>query len=1178
MCETNENISKWVSVGERNDQGKIYMEDLNKEEIKLLQDENISNIQKELILKNNSFVKDLELLELNFGGNMIKNIPILSKYNVTYFCTEKSIICIDLKKKKKKIIVTSFSIDRMFYFYDRRSHEEYLVLKGFDNYIYVYQITNETFHFVKKFIINNLFYINSFGKNGELCLATWEYVEKKLYANFFLLRFAFEYEDDLYNFNQQNKNSHQSENTQQPDEQRDDSVPSHIIYNYESDFENEYDASTYPNELSKILENQYDNKETEENKEVSNYSQKNKKRKRINKKATTMQLKLKPILKIKYLYFSMIDMNKGLTKLVLANNNLIIIYDITKSWYNIMYYNNYISAIKICDDDNSLCVGFVNGYIYILNFGEIISINSEDHPKNQHKQNESSTNTFQQMNPKNLLKHIKTFSNMSPYFPVFEADYISSETLKMQENDQEYDNEFKNLENNNNFIKNIPYINLGTCMHKMINKQEIQCVKYKWHSHSVYNITTDNSRIISTGEEGVILIYHKSNGSLEFISHLGSPCYYIYLNRKKNILICNSLNNSIYFINYNKRLFFYKYNGLSMPLKLARLFYNNLDIVINIKRSFSIFGAQLFDQFNYHGNVKNKNSPIQNGNLDMLNNETTDYNMIGEIEENDNQRSNSIDKKEADTLCNNPEDVNNDMIKKDVITFELVQKELEKSIYNNANIENNLYHNFQLSYFCGSNDGLIFCFLTSFTHLQLYNVEKNKHFKNLCPLNIIYKSRTDAEKVNDIELNLYAINHTRDIIMTIEKRNHYIYGVLDAIDQNLIHTAYTIRFWIHVKNFDYFDMYQYTINKEADNISNFIGEQKGEEGSKDGKEAENDEKEKTQPSVNQNNAEKYKKIIAHPALSIFILLGSDGNISYWCLEKSEKILGDDVYKNFEVETHEIDSVNLAYFMKCTENKTDMGENSTINSKAVENKNDISKDKLDNEEDEEKYDTLTVVKNINYKNTPILDGDISNDGSILCICHDTLISIWDSINLKTLAVINHPMYTLLNDYVFNLYKGIEIFDVENNIYMCYYSFDTLFIYSLSQFHLVHEKKFNGIIEYVKFDKHSSKMLAVGITKRIKNSSDQKNSDHNCDNTCLVQKNYLYKFSQNYLQKKKKFYLSHDKPIVAIDFAPINKDHNITLSNYQDDAIIIALNSKFQICTFYFNNYPKHAQLR
>ncbi|CAD2091714.1 conserved Plasmodium protein, unknown function [Plasmodium vinckei brucechwatti] len=1177
MCETNENISKWALLGERNDQEKAYMDDLNKEENKLLQDENISNIHKELILKNNSFVKDLELLELNFGGNIIKNKPILSKHNISYLCTEKSIICINLKKKKKKIIVTSFSIDRIFYFYDKNASEEYLILKGFNNYIYVYQITNGMFHFVKKFIINNLFYINSFGKHGELCLATWEYVEKKLYANFFLLRFVFDYENNFYNFNQQN------ENNQQPDEQGDESVPSHIIYNYGSDFENEYDASTYPDELSKIIESEYENKETEENEEISNYNKKDKIRNKVNekkrkrKKAITTKLKLKPILKIKYIYFSMIDMDKGLSKLVLANNNLIIIYDIEKSWYNIMYYNNYISAIKICDDDKSLCVGFINGYICILNFGEIISINSEDRT-NHHKQSESSTNTFQQMNSKNLLKHIKTFSNMSPYFPVFEADYISSETLEIQKNDQEYDNEFKDLGNNNNFVKNIPYINLGMCTKKIINKQKIQYVKYKWHSHSVYYITTENDKVISTGEEGVILLYNKNNGGLEFISHLGSPCYYIYLNKKKNILICNSLNNSIFFINYNKRLFFYKYNSLSMPLKLARLFYNNLDMVINIKKSFSIFGAQLFDQFNYHGNAKNKNTPVQNDNLDMLNNETTDYNMMGEIEESDNQRSNNIDKKEVDNDCNDPNDEYDDMIKKDIITFELVQKELEKSIYNNANIENNLYQNFQLSYFCGSNDGLIFCFLTSFTHLQLFNVEKNKHLKNLCPLNIIYKSRTDTEKVNDIELNLFAINNTRDIIMTIEKRNHYIYGVLDAIDQHLIHTAYTIRFWIHVKNFDYFDMFQYTINKEADNFSNFIGEQKGEEGNKGGEEDKNNEKEKTQPSANQNNIAKYKKIIAHPALSIFILLGSDGNISYWCLEKSEKVLGDDVYKNYEIETHEIDSVNLAYFMNSAGNKTNIRENSTINSKAVENKNDVSKDKLDNEENDEKYDTLTVVKNINYKNTPILDGDISKDGGILCICHDTLISIWDSINLKTLAIINHPMYTLLNDYVFNLYKGIEIFDVENNIYMCYYSFDTLFIYSLSQFHLVHEKKFNGIIEYVKFDKHSSKMLAVGITKRIKNSSDQKNSEHNYDNTCLVQKNYLYKFSQNYLQKKKKFYLSQNKPIIAIDFAPINKNHNITLSNYQDEAIIIALNSKFQICTFYFNNYPKHAQLR
>ncbi|CXI42939.1 conserved Plasmodium protein, unknown function [Plasmodium berghei] len=1168
MCETNKNISQWVPLG-GNDQEKIYREDLNNEENKLLKDDNVSNTEKELILKNQNFVKDLELLELNFGGNMIKNKPILSKNNISYFCTEKNIICLNLKKKKKKIIVTSFSIDRIFYFYDKKYEEEYLILKGFDNYIYVYQITNNTFQFVKKFIINNLFYINSFGKNGELCLATWEYVEKKLYANFFLLRFSFNYENSFYNFDKKN------DNNQQNDEQVDDSIPTHITYNYESGFENECDISTYPIELSIIHDDEYESEYFSKNNYYNtNFKRPTKEKKK--KKVITTKLILKPILKIKYIFFSMIDMDKNLSKLILANNNLIIIYDLTKSWYNIIYYNNYISTIKISDDDKSLCVGFFNGYIYILNFGEIMPINYEQN-QNKHESLKNNHNMFQKMDSQNLLNNIKEFSRMFPYIPVFEADYISNDTLKIQSNDQECDNELKNIGNDNDFVKNIPYINLGGFLKNMINKQRVHCTKYKWHSHSVYNIITEKNKIISTGEEAVILIYNKNDASFEFISHLGSPCYYIYLNTQKNIIICNSLNNSMFFINYNKRLFFYKYNGLSMPLKLTRLFYNNLDMIINIKKSFCIFGDQLFGKFNYYGKPKNKKNAIQINNLNILNDEKINHDYMSEIEENDSPQNNNIDNKEVDDSYNYSENENNEMTKKSIITFESIQNELEKSIYNNANIENSLYQNFQLSYFCGSNDGLICCFLTSFAHLQLYNVEKNKHIKNICPLNIIYKSRTDSEKVNDIELNLYAINNTRNIIMTIEKRNYYMYGVLDTINQDLIHTTYTIRFWIHIKNFDYFDMFQYTINKEPEDFSNIIGN------NKDGEEFQMDENDKTQSDANQNNSkintnniEKYKKIIPHPALSLFILLGSDGNITYWCLEKSDKILGDDVYKNFEIESYEMDSVHLAYVMKNTENETDIYANNTNNNDDVENN--TAKDKLNNEEEGETYNIITVVKNINYKNTPILNGDISKDGGILCICHDTLISIWDCINLKTLAIINHPMYTLLNDYIFNLYKGIEIFDVENNIYMCYYSFDTLFIYSLNQFHLVHEKKFNGIIEYVKFDKHSSKMLAVGITKRIKNSNDQKINEHHYDNTCLVQKNYLYKFSQNYLKKKKKFYLSQNKPIIAIEFAPINKEQSVTLSNYQDEAIIIALNSKFQICTFYFNNYPKHAQLR
>ncbi|ETB57705.1 hypothetical protein YYC_04533 [Plasmodium yoelii 17X] len=894
----------------------------------------------------------------------------------------------------------------------------------------------------------------------------------------------------------------------------------------------------------------------------------------------------------------MIDMDENLSKLVLANNNLIIIYDITKSWYNILYYTNYISAVKICDDDKSLCVGFFNGYIYILNFGEIISNNYEQN-ESLNKDSNNTSNIPQQMYSNYLFNNIKSFSRMFPYVPVFEAEYINSDILGTQINDKECDN--------NGFVKNIPYINLGDGIKNVINKQKINCTKYKWHSHSVYNIITKQNKICSTGEEGVILIYNRNDASFEFISHLGSPCYYMYLNIKKNIIICNSLNNSILFINYNKRLFFYKYKGLSMPLKLSQLFYNNLDMITNVKKSFGIFESQLFDKFNYNEQFINKRKKNQ---VNILNDEKAKNNDIAEIEENDektnnndiveieenddNPKNNDIDKEDdGANFYNFSENENNEMAKKSIITFESIQNELEKRIYNNANIENNLYQNFQLSYFCGSNDGLICCFLTSFAHLQLYNVEKNKHIKNICPLNIIYKSRTDSEKVNDIELILYAINNTRNIIMTIEKRNYYIYGILDAINKNLIHTVYTIRFWIHIKNFDYYDMFHYVINKEPDDISDIMGNKKDTiNNNKDREETEMSEENKTNYNDDLNNSkintnhniEKYKKIIPHPALSLFILLCSDGNITYWCLEKSDKILGDDIYQNFEIEKYEINNYNLAYIIKNTENETDIFPNNINNNKDVENNttqnklNDEEEEDDENENENEKYNIITVVKNINYKNTPILNGDISKDGGILCICHDTIISIWDCINLKTLAIINHPMYTLLNDYIFNLYKGIEIFNVENNMYMCYYSFDTLFIYSLNQFHLVHEKKFNGIIEYVKFDKHSSKMLAVGITKRIKISNDQKINQHHYDNTCLVQKNYLYKFSQNYLKKKKKFYLSQNKPIIAIDFAPINKEQSVTLTNYQDEAIIIALNSKFQICTFYFNNYPKHVQLR
>ncbi|EWC75888.1 hypothetical protein C923_03457 [Plasmodium falciparum UGT5.1] len=226
-------------------------------------------------------------------------------------------------------------------------------------------------------------------------------------------------------------------------------------------------------------------------------------------------------------------------------------------------------------------------------------------------------------------------------------------------------------------------------------------------------------------------------------------------------------------------------------------------------------------------------------------------------------------------------------------------------------------------------------------------------------------------------------------------------------------------------------------------------------------------------------------------------------------------------------------------------------------------------KSDGEENNKKNfssNIITIIKNINYNNNIILNGDVSSDGKIFCLCHDKFFTIWDTVTLKTLAIIKHPLYTSLNEHIFNLYKGIEVIESQYNTYILFFSFDTIFIYSLEQFHLIYQEKFKGIIEYVKFDKYTNKYVAIGITKKSKQKNNQ-----------LIQKNYIYEFNENYLKRKKLFYSTTQSPILLVDFAPFNILKNKNLNQHHKSTILVSLNSKFQVHTFYINNYPNFLKL-
>ncbi|SBS91230.1 conserved Plasmodium protein, unknown function [Plasmodium ovale curtisi] len=1194
------------------DEMKNYVDKLNEKDYEIVANEHTSKLHKELILKNANFEKNIHLTRIHMGGNLIKNKPVLSKNNVSYFSTEKSILCIDLKKKKKKKIVTSFFIDKIFYFNDIKGKQEYLILKGFNNYFYIYSITKNKIKFVKTFYIKNLFYINSFGKNGELCFVTWEYIGKKMYMNFFLLRFIFKHKNDFYNFDDDHIDEFEKEKAKEKKKKKNISstCPTHVMYTFSSDSEEEYEQNIYPIEL--MEENE---KEKEEKKE-----EEERKKKQEEGVMFTVQLKIKPILKIKYMYFSMIDMNTSLSKLVIANNNLIILYDLVRNWYNVFYYSDYISCVKL-SDENFLCIGFVRGYIYAIIFDEILHNFHHNYTNNKMVNEEDLTTMYRNFassgfrinNPSRLMHFFRTKINQNSHVSIFGVDYIREQAQKEGRTNgyaaNGCDSPEWRKEKIDNILSNIPYISLQLNEKNIIKQQKVNVIRYKWHSHSVYNISIEGKKIISSGEEAVLLIYNLESGHMDYISHLGCPCYYIYVNAKKNLIICNSLDNSLIFLNYNKRLIFYKYKGISMPLSLRHLFYNNISSSESVKNSLNIFLNQINDHYDYtyrteyeikkketlidsNYSEKENQSPFRydkqsNDNVTLFYNDTSDHFPDEDsLSESENDDTTSMDEEnvedgieigssveeENSTGVTNTEGYNNDgkcttlndyQIKKmknknKILSFKCIQNELEKQIYMHMNVENNIYKKYQMTFYCDSNGGLLFCFLTTFANLQLYNVEKDKHVKVLCPLNMLYKGRTDKETVNDMELLVYAFNHSRNVLMTIERRNFVMekFSPGGEDGNNFVHTIYTTRIWDLMQDLEYQRIFD--LEDSRDSIVSGGGETVVCS---------------TGGMASRSNLERYKEIVSHPFLSMFIVLESEGKITIWCFENSEEVFEEKICDDFDIDSFEINSFNHSYRLKeltlnmlYTENFYDRDVLNSEEEKMKKN-NDAYLSKIS-----KKYKIVTIIKNIHYNNHPILQGDISKDGKILCICHDKLITIWDFITMKTLAVINHPLYTTLNAYIFNMYKGVQIMEVDGIPYLCYFSFDTLFIYSMHQFHLVQEKKFTGLIEYVKFDKYSNAFLAIGITKREKTNTCGMRKSH------LIQKNYLYEFNPKYLKKKKLFYASKDKPIVVVDFAPINSNKNVTLSKHHRSSVLVSLNSKFQICTFYFNNYPNFMQLR
>ncbi|SBT35372.1 conserved Plasmodium protein, unknown function [Plasmodium ovale wallikeri] len=1091
------------------DEMKNYVDKLNEKDYEIVANEHTSKLHKDLILKNANFEKNIHLTKIHMGGNLIKNKPVLSKNN---------------------------------------------------------------------------------------------------------------HKNDFYNFDDDHINELEKEKAKGKKKKKNISstCPTHVMYTFSSDSEEEYEKNIFPIELMG---------DNEKEKEEKNEEEERKKKKQGEEEAVmfTVQLKIKPILKIKYMYFSMIDMNPSLTKLVIANNNLIILYDLVRNWYNVFYYSDYISCVKL-SDENFLCIGFVRGFIYVTIFNEMLHNFHHNYTNKKMVNGESLTTMYRKFessdfrinNPSSLMHLFRTKINQNSHVSIFGVDYISEQAQEEGHTNGHVANghaangcdspEYRK-EKINNILSKIPYISLQLDEKNIINQQKVNVIRYKWHSHSVYNISIEGKKIISSGEEAVLLIYDLESGHMDYISHLGCPCYYIYVNKKKNLIICNSLDNSIIFLNYNKRLIFYKYRGISMPLSLRHLFYNNISSSDSVKNSLNIFLNQINDHYDYthraeyemkkketlidnNYSEKENESPFRydkqsNDNVTLLYNDTSDnFPDEDSLSESENDGTPSMDEEnvedgieigssveeENSTGVTNTEGYDNDgkcttlndyQIKKmknknKILSFKYIQNELEKQIYMHMNVENNIYKKYQMTFYCDSNGGLLFCFLTNFANLQLYNVEKDKHVKVLCPLNMLYKGRTHKETVNDMELLVYSFNHSRTVLMTIERRNFVMENFSPGGEDgnNFVHTIYTTRIWYLMKDLEYqiiFDL--------EDSLDSIVTGGETVVGSSTGSLA------------SRSNLERYKEIVSHPFLSMFIVLESEGRITIWCLENSEEVFEEKIYDDFDIDSFEINSFNCYYRLKAlTLNKLyteTFYQRDTLNSEEekIKKNDDTYLSKI-----YKKYKIVTVIKNIHYNHHPILQGDISKDGKILCICHDKLITIWDFISMKTLAVINHPLYTTLNAYIFNMYKGVQIMEVDGIPYLCYFSFDTLFIYSMHQFHLVQEKKFTGLIEYVKFDKYSNAFVAIGITKREKTNKCGVRKSH------LIQKNYLYEFNPKYLKKKKLFYASTDKPIVVVEFAPINNNKNVTLSKHHRSSVLVSLNSKFQICTFYFNNYPNFMQLR
>ncbi|KJP90159.1 hypothetical protein AK88_00007 [Plasmodium fragile] len=1274
--------------GETKEDEKARIEELNQLEEELAKNKYTSKLHKQLLLQNASFNKEAKLLKLHLAGNLIKNKPIVSRKNIFYVSSESGILLIDLKKKKKKKIVTSFFIDSIFYFLDKKTKQEYLVLKSFNNYIYLYQISDRSFHFVKKFFIKNLFYINSFGKNGELCFATWEFdlEEKKMFMNFYLLRFLFNYESPLCYLNgevgEQEETKSGVGKTQLGESSS--APPTHVTYTFSSDSEDSFNKDVFPCELmvsSSDGEDKHEQRREQRGKlqtrpagHVDGVGTHNNDRgyasqvngfvppgdeatgkrrktevqqlkanhgKRKERMHVTAKVKIMPLVKIKYVYFSMIDMNPSLTKLVLANNNLVIIYDTVKRRYNLLYFKNFISAVKL-SDENFLSIGFLNGYIQIFLFDQVKK-DDEDTAQDMLRRNAFVGEAFggdsrDSSRKTNLMSLLKAIENAYPYIPGYEVAYYRKQGDSNARGDGGNDARAEvghedGGERHMQHSASVPYINFQLRKDKIVDMQKAHVVKYKWHSHAVYNITIEGRKVISCGEEAVILMYDIDSGISEYIPHLGSPCYCTYVNKEKNLIICNSLNNTIHFINYNHRLFFYSYVGLYMPLSLRHLFLNYPNVYDSIRNSIKIFEGQISSSYNYAlggrtssgflqgeedvigGGVLNEDAstnPVANMDAHQSDSEGTSSDCSGSSDAGEDFEEGQGDSEGIElSSCGEGEQEQGAPLssaggggkekgdrKKAIISFKQIQDEIERSIFNHTNVQNNLYKKYQMLFYCDSNRGLVFSFLTSFSNIQLYNVEKDKHIKFVCPLQVTYKSRSSVETVNDLELLFFSFTQSRHLLMTIERRN---YELEEACGNNvnvnsLVEIVYTFKIWRIVNNkLDYEPIYEQSIT--CDKVGGTHAR-----GSSEGQSLPNS----TEPPV-EDELDKYRMVISHPFLSLFLVLECGGDMSVWCLEKSERIFEPSVYTDYEVDVYQTQASSSNYYREVRRlhhvasvyggDIGDAGENSGQEGHSKKDsrkggvKEDGAKEDDANEGEADQGDpthedaihNITVIKRINHKNHPILGGDITSDGKILCICHDQLITIWNTTTLRVLAVISHTIYTGLNEYLFRLYKGVEIMQTDTNKgeakghvpHICFFAFDTIFIYSLHEFHLVYKKQIkNGILEYVKFDKYNCSFVAIGVTKRIKGGKGHKGTGRS---NGIVQKNYLYEFTSNVLKKRKLFYSSRDRPIVALDFAPLNERKNIALSSFQPCTLLVALNSKFQVCTFYFNNYAEFMQL-